>query len=162
MAQVDVFLKLDGVKGESADHKHPDEIMIESWSLGAQNAASFGHGGGGGSGKVKMEDIHITKKTDASSPNLFVGCCSGKHYAKAEIVNRKAGEKQVEFLKLTLTDVFISSFQTSENSDSGTIPTDSVSLAFSKIEIAYKTQKADGSAGPPINAGWNVKTNEKV
>jgi len=34
MAQIDMFLKLDGIKGESQDHKHKDEIHIESFSWG--------------------------------------------------------------------------------------------------------------------------------
>ena len=34
MAAVDYFLKFDGIKGESADVKHKDEIDVESWSWG--------------------------------------------------------------------------------------------------------------------------------
>ena len=34
MAAVDYFLKFDGIKGESTDAKHKDEIDIESWSWG--------------------------------------------------------------------------------------------------------------------------------
>jgi hypothetical protein len=30
---IDQFLKLDSIKGESADHKHKDEIHIESLKL---------------------------------------------------------------------------------------------------------------------------------
>ena len=50
-AAVDVFLKLDGIKGESTDDRHKDEIVIESWSLGATNTGSHSVGGGGGAGK---------------------------------------------------------------------------------------------------------------
>ena len=59
MAQVDYFLKIDGVDGESADDKHAKEIELESWSVGATNAGSFSSGGGGGSGKVAMADFHF-------------------------------------------------------------------------------------------------------
>ena len=34
MAQVDYFLKLDGIPGESVDSKHKDEIDIMSFSFG--------------------------------------------------------------------------------------------------------------------------------
>ena len=42
-----VFLKLDGIEGESRDARHAKEIDVTSWSLGVTNAGS-GHGGGGG------------------------------------------------------------------------------------------------------------------
>ena len=29
---VDYFIKFDGIKGESTDDKHKDEIDIQSWS----------------------------------------------------------------------------------------------------------------------------------
>ena len=45
---VDMFLKLDGIKGESKDSKHSGEIEILAWSWGLSNSGSFGSGGGGG------------------------------------------------------------------------------------------------------------------
>ena len=38
---------------------------------------------------------------------------------------------------------------------------DSFSLNFSKIQVEYKQQKADGSLGASIKAGWDVKNNKK-
>ena len=42
MAAVDFFIKFDGIKGESTDAKHKDEIDVESWSFGETNAAGGG------------------------------------------------------------------------------------------------------------------------
>jgi type VI secretion system secreted protein Hcp len=39
---------------------------------------------------------------------------------------------------------------------------DSVSLAFSKVRVEYKAQKADGSLDAPIVAGWDAKANKKL
>jgi type VI protein secretion system component Hcp len=40
MAAVDYFIKFEGIKGESADAKHKDEIDVESWSWGETRAGS--------------------------------------------------------------------------------------------------------------------------
>jgi len=162
MAQVDYFLKITDVKGESTDEKHTGEIELESWSLGATNSASFSSGGGGGSGKVVLQDLHITKKYDQASVPLFVGCATGKHFTTAVLVARKAGGKQEEFLKVTMTDVLVSSYQSAGSQGSDVLPMDQVSLAFSKIEFAYKAQKGDGSLGGEAVGGWDVKKNVKV
>ena len=162
MAQVDYFLKLTDVKGESTDDKHSGEIELESWSLGASNAASFSSGGGGGSGKVVLQDMVIAKKYCQASVPLFVGCATGKHFASAVLVCRKAGEKQEEFLKVTMTDVLVSSYSSMGSAGSSVLPTDQVSLAFAKIEFAYKAQKSDGSLGGEALGGWDQKKNVKV
>jgi len=162
MAQVDYFLKLDGVEGESTDEKHAKEIELESWSFGATNAGSFSSGGGGGTGKVQMNDFHIVKKTDKASAKLFTACCVGEHLKTATLVCRKAGKEQQEFLTIILSPILVSSYQTGGSAGSDVIPMDQVSLNYGKIEYKYKEQKADGSLGGEIVGGWDVTTNKKV
>ena len=72
---VDMFLKLDGIKGESQDHKHKDEIHIESFSWGMNQTGAHGVGGGGGAGKVSVHDISITKFVEKSTSALMLHCC---------------------------------------------------------------------------------------
>ena len=98
MAAVDYFLKIDGIDGESMDHKHMGEIQIESWSFGETQAGSHSSGGGGGAGKVQMQDFHFVMKVSKASPKLFLACATGQHIKKAVFVCRKAGKDQQEFL----------------------------------------------------------------
>ena len=187
MALFDAFLKLDGIKGESADAKHKGEIDIESFSWGMSQTGVSATGGGGGAGRVKVHDISFVKRTDASSPLLMLNCANGAHIKEANFVVRKAGGEQLEFLKIKLTDVLVSSYKPHgsqvaddwEASAEGPeeinpltglhfglateIPSESITLNFSKIEYAYQQQGADGKAqGGPVIAGWDVKANQKV
>ena len=162
MAQVDYFLKLDGVEGESTDEKHAKEIELESWSFGATNAGSFSSGGGGGTGKVQMNDFHIVKKTDKASAKLFTACCVGEHLKTVTLVCRKAGKEQQEFLTIILSPILVSSYQTGGSAGSDVIPMEQVAFNFGKIEYKYKEQKPDGSLGGEIVGGWDVTTNKKV
>jgi type VI secretion system secreted protein Hcp len=162
MAQVDYFLKIDGVDGESTDDKHKGEIELASWGFGGQNAGSFSSGGGGGTGKVALQDFTFVKKTDKSSVKLFTACCTGEHLKSATLVCRKAGKDQQEFLTIVLTSAIVSSYQTGGSADSEVIPMDHVSLNYAKIEYKYKEQKADGSLGGEVVGGWDVTTNKPV
>ena len=159
MAQSDYFLKIDGVDGESVDDKHKGEIHVSSFSFGVTNTGTGGSNLGSGGGKANVQDIHFTKQTDKSSPNLFLACCSGKHFPNATITIRKAGEKPHEYLILKLTEVFVSSFNVSGH-DSGGIAQESFSLNFSKIENTYAPQNADGSAGAKITKTYDVAKNK--
>jgi type VI secretion system secreted protein Hcp len=91
---VDMFLKLDGVKGESKDKTHFQDIDILSWSWGMSNSGSAHQGSGAGSGKVNVQDVSITKYIDSSSPKIMLSCCDGAHFATAMITVRKAGGGQ--------------------------------------------------------------------
>ena len=72
MAQVDYFLKIEGVDGESTDDKHKGEIELESFSWGETQRGTAGHGGGSGAGKVMPQDFNFVKKVDKASPVLLM------------------------------------------------------------------------------------------
>jgi type VI secretion system secreted protein Hcp len=164
MAQVDYFLKIDAVPGESTDAKHKDEIEVESWSWGATQSgtAAGGGGGGGGAGKVRIQDFNFVARTSKASPVLFLRCASGQHIKQAVLTARKSGGTQAELLTLTMTDLLVSSYQIAGSETADTVPTDQVSLNAAKIELEYKLQKADGSLDAPVKAGWDVQQNVQV
>src|SRR5258708_25097070 len=109
MASVDYFQKIDGVQGESSDERHKDEIDIESFSWEETQSGTFAAGGGGGAGKVSMQDFHFTMQVNKASPALFLACTQGDHIKNAFLTSRKAGQNQ-EFIKFTMNDVWSSSF----------------------------------------------------
>jgi type VI secretion system secreted protein Hcp len=158
---IDYFLKIDGIPGESTDDKHKGEIEVEAWSWGETNPAPPGGvGGGAGAGKVQVRDFSFTARVSKASPNLMLACASGKHFKSAVLTARKTGKPQAEFLTFSLSDVLVSSYQTG-GSEAEVLPIDSVGLAFSKIQLEYKQQKADGSLGASIKAGWDAKQNKR-
>ena len=159
MAAVDYFLKIDGIKGESTDSKHKDEIDVESFSWGASQSATP-VGGGGGAGKVQVQDFHFVMRTNKASPTIFFNLASGTHIKQAVLYARKAGKDQLEFLKLAFSDILISSYQTGGSQD--VVPTDQVSINFAKIEFEYRPQKADGTLDAAVTASWDVKANKAV
>jgi type VI secretion system secreted protein Hcp len=162
MAAVDYFLKLDGIEGESQDSKHKGEIDIESWSWGETQSGTHAVGGGGGAGKVVMQDFHFVMKVNKSSPKLILACANGQHIKDATLIYRKAGKEQQEFLKIKFSDLLVSSYQTGGSSGSDVVPTEQISLNFAKIEYEYKEQKADGSLGGAVKAGYDLKQNKTV
>jgi type VI secretion system secreted protein Hcp len=96
-----------------------------------------------------------------ASPQLFLACASGKHLDEAVLTVRKAGAEQVEFLSYKLSECIVSSYQ--EGGSSGdSVPIDSFSLNFAKIEMSYKEQDAKGGLGTETKAGWDLATNKKT
>jgi type VI secretion system secreted protein Hcp len=158
---VDMYLKIDDVKGESQDDKHKGEIDVLAWSWGMSQSGTTHMGGGGGSGKVSVNDISITKYIDKSSPNLMLACCNGKHYKQALLTVRKAGEKPLEYIKLTMKEVIISSVSTGGSGGEDRL-TENLTLNFGEYKIEYTPQKADGTGEAAVEAAYSMAQNKKV
>ena len=157
MALVDYFLKIDGIPGESQDAKHKDEIQVLSFSFGEQQSGTMAFGGGGGAGKVQMQDFHFMMNVNKASPKLFLTCAQGDHIKNAILTARKAGKDQQEYLKVTFTDLLVSSYQTNGDAAANSLPMDSISLNFAVIEIEYKQQNADGTLGASQKVKYDLK-----
>lgn len=159
---VDMFIKIGDIKGESMDSKHKDEIDVLAWSWGLSQSGSMHLGGGGGSGKVSVQDISMTKYVDKSSPNLMKLCCNGKHIPEAVLTVRKAGENPLEYLIITMKDLLISSFSTGGSGGEDRI-TENIALNFAAVKVSYQQQKKDGTKeGGPVDMGWNIRENTEL
>jgi len=160
MAQVDFFLKVDGIEGECQDAYHKGAIQVDSWHWGEIQSIN-GSGGGGGAGKVKMDSFFCSMKHNKASPKLLLACASGDHIKKAKLICRKAGGRPHVFYILTLTDVLIASYSVS-GGEANLIPSEQILINFAAVEWEYFEQKSDGTSGPGVRAGWNLNTNSAV
>ena len=158
--QVDSFLKIDGIQGDATADGHKNEIELQGWHFGGTNAGGFGVSGpGGGAGKTQLHDMVFTMHADKAAPKLFEAMATGKHIPSAILTVRKAGGSAVDFLKVTLSKVLVSSFHTTGN---GLLPAIEVALNFAKLEMEFKTQNDDGTAGGAVKAGFDLQKAAKV
>lgn len=155
---IDTHFKLDGVSGESTHKDHKDEIELITWDWSVTNESSAGAGGGSGKGKAKPGSMTFTHNYDKSSPVLAKSCASGKHFKDGVITCRKAGEGQLDFLKITMKEVMVTAVHPSAHS--GGDVSELVTLSYADIEFAYKAQDDKGKLGGEVKFGWNVATTE--
>lgn len=155
---VDILLKIDGVDGESVIQDHEDEIDIQSWSWGMAQTGSMHTGGGGGAGKVNVNDMALIKSVDKSSPNLMRACCNGEHFPEAVLVVRKAGKDALEYYRITMSTVLVTSVSIDVSTHDDGL-SENVNLSFAKMQVDYTPQKEDGSGDAEITMNWNIEKN---
>ena len=132
---VDMFIKLEGIKGEAQDKDHKEEIDVLAWSWGVSNGGTLHIGGGGGAGKANFQDLSLTKWVDKSTPNLLKAVTTGKHIASATLTVRKAGEKPLEYIVIKLDDILVTSVSTGGSGGEDRL-TENVTLNFAKVGLA--------------------------
>ncbi|GJE62778.1 Hcp family type VI secretion system effector [Methylobacterium trifolii] len=158
---VDIFLKLEGIKGEAQDDKYKDEIDVLAWSWGASQSGTTHGGSGSGAGKVNVQDLSVTKYIDKSSASLFQHCCNGKHIKKGKLIVRKAGEKPLEYLTVELEDIIISHVSMGGSGSEDRL-TENVTLNFGQFHVKYAVQNADGSKGAEVEHKFHIAQNKQM
>lgn len=160
MAQ-DIFLKINGIEGESIDSSHKNEIEVINWSWTIRQESSMHSGSGGGAGKATVEDLEFEHFVDRASPNLMKYCLTGKHIQEAKLTVRKAGGNPLEYLKLTMTDVIVTHVQPYGSNGDEIKVKERVHLSFSKIKQEYAVQNQQGGSGGAVTAGFDIKGNKE-
>jgi len=105
---VDMFMKIDGIKGESTDDKHKDESMFCRGAGACRSRAQAHLGGGAGSGKVNVHDcrsrVHRRGIAGPLPVLLQRQASEGRQAGRAQ-----GGREPLEYLILTMEDVIVSS-----------------------------------------------------
>ena len=158
---VDMFMKIDGANGESKDANHKNWSDIISFSWGATQPGNMASGGGLGAGKASFNDLHVVARIDKAAPAVMKHCASGKHLGRIELSVCKAGGQQVEYTKITLEDVLVSSVQLSGDPKSESV---TVNYAFqaARVKQQYWEQTEQGGKGAESLVAWDIKQNKEV
>jgi type VI secretion system secreted protein Hcp len=147
----DIFLKLDGIAGESTDDKHKGEIDVESFTFSAKRTG----------GKTNVSPLRVLKVLDGSSPKLMQDATTGHHIKSGVLAFRRSGDPDgVEFLTYKLSDIVVSSYeQGGANPDKRTLGSleDEVGLSPAKVQVTEKTVDASGKAGPVVSASFDFR-----
>jgi type VI protein secretion system component Hcp len=128
-----------------------ETIQLSSFSFGASRGASDGSAGSRG---AEESVFHFSAPATIASPTLMLLTVSGREVPAVQLTAKDAN--QVTFLKITLSEVIVSSYEVSGPADN--IPTDSAVLSYGKIAYSYYPVNVDGKPGTPNSITWNVRT----
>jgi type VI secretion system secreted protein Hcp len=145
----DIFLKLDGVSGDSTDDQHKGEIDVEAVAYNDRLT-----------GKRHIATIRIDKVSDSSSPKLLAASASGRHFRSATITLRLSGaDPGSAFETYKLSNVVVSSFeQGGANPDKKALGSleEEVGLTAAKLQITERTPTSSGKDGPAVGASVDL------
>lgn len=159
-ASPDVFLFLDGIRGESLDNTYKDTIEVISYTQSFNNNAQITSGSGSSASKVTCGAITILKNVDRSSPEFIRLVTTGAHVAKGFIAFRSSGANPVEYYRVTLNDVIVTAVNQADSADTARI-VERVSLLADSFVFEYTPVDAKGSTGTKARFGWDCVRNTK-
>lgn len=144
--------------GSVKEAKHKDWSAIYSFNQGVVRPVATTSGRQTGF-KANLTDMTITKGYDKSSTQLFLYATQGVVFSKVRIeqVTSIGGTTADVVFKATLSNATITSYNwVAEQSPTGVLPTESIAISFSKIEMEYVQVLTDGKPGGKSKGSWNV------
>ncbi|MFC5511019.1 Hcp family type VI secretion system effector [Massilia jejuensis] len=160
----DIYLQIDGVKGESQDSKHTGWIECDSvsWAVTQPKSANASSNGGHTAERCELTEISISKMADLTSPLLLQLCAQGKTIPKAkfELMRADGAGEPIKYYEIELENVLIA--HVAPSVAAGSIMGESIGLKFSKVRWKYTQQKIGGGAAGNTTGGWCLATNRHV
>jgi type VI secretion system secreted protein Hcp len=150
-AAFDTYLDLGaGYKGESTAVGFKDQIDVFSFSWGVSRSKDK---------PVSFSDLNLMKQQDQASPALMLAVANGTTIPTATLSLRRVGDSPLTFARYCMTGVQVTSLQHSGSAGGDVRPTESVSLKYSTIVMAYTRDSATGEQGTVFSAGWDLVRN---
>lgn len=147
-----IFMKVDGIDGESEVEGAKGFIELLSCNLAADGARSQDSGNAAQQG-VRFKHVACTKASDTTTPLMFDWLTrNADHMVEIRFVRTGPNDKPVTFLKIKLTKCGLAGMQVTS---SGGSPVDSFGITFSKIDMdAYGI--GDALSGVPNSWTFDV------
>lgn len=159
---IDVYMQIEGIKGESKDDNHRDWIECLAWNAGLNQprSASASTAGGHTAERVEFEMVTIRKLADLSSPILMQHCAMGKVLPKItfQFMRADGNGKPITYLEVVLTNAIIGTFH--PGIETGSFFHEQVGFHFAKMNMKYTQQLVGGGAGGSTVGGWDLAANK--
>ena len=145
-AQSASFLTIAGIPGES--ETVPGAIDLQSYTFNEHATA----------GRAAFGDFTFVDTVSKASPLLMFAVASAQHIPSAVLSVRRTDLFQTEFVRITLSDVLITSYQPQP----GDIrPNEQFSVTYARIQFDYWVINPDGSQGEQTTRCWNIVQNQR-
>jgi type VI secretion system secreted protein Hcp len=157
----DVYLWIDGVKGESNDDKHKDwiELVAADWGVAQPTSGTVTTGGGHTIGRAEFRPITCAKLVDLCSPKLMELTAAGKTIPKARLAFVRAdGSGSIRYYEVELDNVLVA--DNKKTYPGSGLLHETFELRYTKISEKYTQQKISGGTGGNASSSWNLATNK--
>jgi type VI secretion system secreted protein Hcp len=156
-ASADLFLKFDGIDGESTEIHHVNwsNILDVNWGVSATPPAPGG--GGSGASKPVFKDLSWNQVMDKSVIGLFNDISTGKFIKNALVDFTTSGSNPVTYFQMEFQDVFLTNLDIAGTSSSRA--TIDGAFAYDFIKMTYSLFDTTGKKVGESTASYDLKTN---
>jgi len=165
-----MFLKVEGVEGDSTDAAHEKWIEVVSLSHGISQEARLasitgGHAGHPGSSpsRCDLRDFSVTKRLDRASIPLVCKILTAEVIPEITLEICRATGDKTTFMKVVLKSSFVASIALNGSASAeDPLPIEEVTFRYGEIEWTYTETSPSGEPGVAFEAYYSVMENQPM
>ncbi|MDQ6628441.1 MAG: type VI secretion system tube protein Hcp [Pseudomonadota bacterium] len=131
------------VKGEASTEGHTDDIEVRAWHWGV--AAGSAIGSTAATARRQYNNLVVVKGIDSASTGLLSALATNDEVKEAKLTIRKAGGDALDYYVMTLGQARVVAIDLDVDEQGG--PTETISFAYTRIDVEYKRQQGSGISG---------------
>lgn len=149
------------IKGDSTYADHDKWVQVSSAQMGVGRGISSSSGGGDRETSTpSFSEVTMSKNADVASVDLFVESAGGRDPKKAEVhFCNVEGDKVNVYMSWELENALISSWSVTSG---GERPSESFSVNFTKIKVAYNRFEPGGKVTKISPKGWDLEKDKQL
>ncbi len=159
-----IFMKIEGLSGESMDEKYYKWSSVHSYSHRVAHPLPDPSTNGGETiDPPEFGGMIVVKQIDTVTPNINIMCAMGEHIPRVTLeLCLKSGDKPT-LMKYTLENCTIVLLQTGGTESDPTKPMEHITFNYRKITWEYTPIDHTGKpTGQSIKRAWDVTANKQV
>lgn len=150
-----IYMQYGTIKGDVQAQGYQQWIELSSFQFGVERPATL-VGGVRELGAPTLSDLTITKAMDSSSSALMQEAFAGTpQTVTIDLVSNTGTGSLVKYASYVLTNAQVTGYSVSSGGDR---PSESITIAFSKIQFTYTPLDATGIPGTPTSVTWDLAT----
>ena len=161
-----MYMKMDGVLGDSKSYKHKGWADVLSWNWGMTSNRKLAHNIEGD--KTSLNELSIIKSIGVDSANIRLLYAQGKIIPSVELsITPSVGKREVQtkYVYIKMEDVLIKSIVTGGSTEDAFFK-EHVTLLFDRIRFEYSLGALSLDDSPDdtpndFDFEWNVPGNVK-
>jgi type VI secretion system secreted protein Hcp len=157
-----IFLKIEGIDSDATEVSHETWIACTGMTMGTERPmhVETGRGTQRETTNPEFNEIVLSMNMHKGSPKVFMASVVGKAKTVTIHVTRTAEASGASnYLEITLTNTFVTNYTMSTGGD---MPSESITLNFTKMTCIYKPNKPDGTPGAQVPVGYDLATAKRT
>jgi type VI secretion system secreted protein Hcp len=153
-----MYLKVDGIDGESKDSKHTNWIDVLAWGFNIDQASSASFGSGVTTGKANVSGMWVDHYVDKATATLWQKSLEGKSIGKVQLHCCRISGDMGTYLDVTFENVVVTQITVQGATNSPRV-VERATFTGTKMKAESKAQDEKGSLVAGGNMTWDIKKN---
>lgn len=157
-----IFMKVDGINGETSDSNYKNWLDIESisWNTNRKITSNTSTQDDRESANAEISSLFVKKYMDKATPQIFLEtCCGTGKTITIRLTKTGKGKGSDQYMEYVLSNALFAYYQIEAESQTVDRPIEKMEISFTKLEVKYTPYDENGIQLANLATSFDTATN---